>query len=222
MAIILNIDTALETASVCLAHDEECVGLLENNYQKDHASWLHVAIEKLVSDSGIQLRDIDAFAVSAGPGSYTGLRVGLSAAKGLCYALNKPLISVGTLEVIAHAAAKTGTDFSFLCPVIDARRMEVFMAVYDQNLEEIQAPAAHILDSNSFLTILGKGKVVFAGNGANKLRKHIVHPNAIFNNIRATAGDMALISLAKYMTKKFEDLAYTEPYYVKEFFNGKH
>jgi tRNA threonylcarbamoyladenosine biosynthesis protein TsaB len=222
MAIILNIDTALETASVCLAHDEECIALLENNNQKDHASWLHVAIEKLVSGSGVQMRDIDAIAYSAGPGSYTGLRVGLSAAKGLCYALEKPLICVGTLEVIAHAAAKTGIDYSFLSTVIDARRMEIFRAIYDQNLKEIQPPVAHILDSNSFMTILGRGKVLFAGNAVNKVQKHIVHPNAIFNNVTGTAGDMALISLGKYMTRKFEDLAYTEPYYVKEFFNGKH
>src|SRR5215831_19352433 len=124
MPIILNIDTSVESASVCLSNDGDVVGLSVNNNKKDHAAWLHRAIQELVKNTGLTLSDLDAIAISIGPGSYTGLRIGLSAAKGLCYALNIPLISVNTLQMMAHAARKE--DVQFICPLIDARRMEVF------------------------------------------------------------------------------------------------
>jgi tRNA threonylcarbamoyladenosine biosynthesis protein TsaB len=217
MAIILNIDTAVDTASLCLATNGKPLQNAINNNQKDHAAWLHPAIQKLMQDSGIKLKDVDAIAVTIGPGSYTGLRVGLSTAKGLCYALNKPLIAINTLELLAYATEKEATDL--ICPVIDARRMEVFMAVYDNKMAEIIKPAALLLEQGSFDSLLAKGRIVFTGNGIQKVSKIIVHPNATFNNTIATAIDMANFSMKIYTEKKFVDLAYTEPFYIKEFYS---
>jgi len=217
MAIILNIDTAIESASVCLAKDADPVKFEINNNKKDHASWLHAAIRKIISDSDLTIKDIEAVAVTIGPGSYTGLRVGLSAAKGLCFALNIPLITVNTLEMIAGAVKETDADL--VCPLIDARRMEVFMAVYDRNRKEIIAPCAMIIEPGSFDSLLAAGKIVFAGNGSPKLKNTIVHPNAIFNNSIATALDMVALSAKKNVEKNFVNLSYVEPFYIKEFYS---
>ena len=217
MAIILNIDTAIDAASVCLAANGKPLQSAINNNQKDHAAWLHPAIQKLMFESGQDFKNIDAIAVTIGPGSYTGLRVGLSTAKGLCYALNKPMIAINTLELMAYAIEKEGADY--FCPVIDARRMEVFMAVYDYKMEEIIKPAALLLEQGIFDSLLAKGRIIFIGNGIQKVSKIIVHPNATFNNRIATALDMANFSMKIYMEKKFVDLAYTEPFYIKEFYS---
>jgi len=217
MAIILNIDTAVESASVCLAKDANPVQFAINNNQKDHASWLHSTVKKIVSDAELTIKDIEAIAVSIGPGSYTGLRVGLSAAKGLCFALNIPLIAVNTLEMIAAAVKETDADM--VCPLIDARRMEVFMAVYDRNRKEIIAPCAMIIEPGSFDSLLEAGKIEFAGNGSPKLKNTIVHPNAIFNNSIATATDMVALSAKKNVEKNFVNLSYIEPFYIKEFYS---
>ena len=159
MSYILNIDTAVTTASACLAKDDQPVILQINPSQKDSASWLHTAIKELVEKAGISLHQLDAVAISAGPGSYTGLRVGMSAAKGLCFALQKPLITINTLQMMA-AAAQDG-DAALLCPMIDARRMEVFTAIYDQKLEEVLSPANIILTEESFSDVLSRQKVCF-------------------------------------------------------------
>jgi len=217
MAIILNIDTAVESASVCLAKNADFVKLEINNNQKDHASWLHSTIKKIISDTGLTIKNIEAVAVTIGPGSYTGLRVGLSAAKGLCFALNIPLIAVNTLEMIAAAVKETDADM--VCPLIDARRMEVFMAVYDRNRIEIIPPCAMIIGPGSFDSLLEAGKIVFAGNGSPKLKNAIVHPNAIFNNSIATAIDMIALSAKKNVEKNFVNLSYVEPFYIKEFYS---
>ena len=217
MAIILNIDTAVESASVCLAKDANPVQFAINNNQKDHASWVHSTIKKIVSDAELTIKDIEAVAVSIGPGSYTGLRVGLSAAKGLCFALNIPLIAVNTLEMIAAAVKET--DAGMVCPLIDARRMEVFMAVYDRNMKEIVTPCAMIIEPGSFDSLLEAGKIAFAGNGSPKLKNTIVHPNAIFNNSIATALDMVALSAKKNVEKNFVNLSYVEPFYIKEFYS---
>ena len=217
MAIILNIDTALDSAIVCVSENGEILRDAVNNNQKDHASWLHKAIQQIMAESGKTLTNIDAVAVSIGPGSYTGLRVGLSAAKGFCFALNKPLISIGTLEIMANAVEKNIADY--VCPVIDARRMEIFMALYDKYLQEIVPPSALIVETNSFMTILNKGTVLFSGNAINKLRSAIVHPNAIFNNYPVDALHIAQLSAKYYEANKFDNLAYTEPLYIKEFYS---
>jgi len=220
MAIILHIDTAVETASVCLSGNGEILGLSVNENQKDHASWLHNAMRVLVKDAGFTLKDLEAVAVSIGPGSYTGLRVGLSAAKGLCFALNIPLIPVGTLEMMAHSIKNEATDL--ICPLVDARRMEVFTAVYNKSLIEIIKPCTMIIDTDSFSEVLSLHKIIFLGNGSKKLQTILSNNNAEFSFKRATAADMAPLADTLFRGKKFADLAYTEPFYIKEFYSPAH
>ena len=152
MAILLSIDTALENASICLTKGDEVLGFTTNTDQKDHAAWLHVSIRENLEKNKLQTTSLEGIIVSIGPGSYTGLRIGLATAKGLCYALNIPLIAVSTLEMIAYAAQNEAIDL--ICPLIDARRMEVFMALYDRHLTLVKEPQAMIIDANSFDDIL--------------------------------------------------------------------
>jgi tRNA threonylcarbamoyladenosine biosynthesis protein TsaB len=215
MAILLNIDTAVETASVCLSDNDEVTGLSINDNQKDHASWLHIAIRDLIEKPGLSVNDLQAVAISIGPGSYTGLRIGLSAAKGLCYALNIPLITVGTLEMMAYAVSKE--DGELFCPLIDARRMEVFTAAYDRSLKEVRKPCAIILNEHSFADLLSSHRMVFCGNGSRKLQAILSHPNAIFSAAIATAANLPPLAYRRFLEKKFAPLAYSEPFYIKEF-----
>ncbi|HEY6504978.1 MAG TPA: tRNA (adenosine(37)-N6)-threonylcarbamoyltransferase complex dimerization subunit type 1 TsaB [Chitinophagaceae bacterium] len=218
MPIILHIDTAVETASVALSDNAELVKLAANDNQYDHAAWLHKTIQSLLRDAGMAVRDINAVAVSIGPGSYTGLRVGLSAAKGLCYALDIPLITIGTLEIMATAVKNKETDL--ICPLIDARRMEVFTAVYDKFLTEINNPCAMVINEHSFSELLAANRMVFCGNGSQKLKTVFLNrKNAIFTDDKASAADMCPIAYRHFMEKKFSDIAYTEPLYIKEFFS---
>ena len=166
MSWFLNIDTAVKTASVCLAKDEESIGIKINTSQNDHASWLQPSIALLLSENNVSIEELDAIAVSAGPGSYTGLRVGMATAKGLCFALNKPLILISTLKMMA--AGVLSETSSLICPMIDARRMEVFTAVYNHSLDAILKPHNHILSPDSFNEILEQNIVVFFGNGSDK------------------------------------------------------
>ncbi|WP_276502936.1 tRNA (adenosine(37)-N6)-threonylcarbamoyltransferase complex dimerization subunit type 1 TsaB [Terrimonas pollutisoli] len=214
MGNILHIDTAVDTASFCLMKDGEPLLFDINNNQKDHAAWLHTAIQKGIAATGLTMKDLDAIAISIGPGSYTGLRVGLSAAKGFSFALDIPLITVNTLEMMAHAVPE---EADLICPMIDARRMEVFTALYDKNLQEVAKPSAMILDSNSFSDLVEKNVIAFTGNGREKLKKIFAHPHAIFSNSIATAKDMVAIAEKKYVEKNFANLAYVEPFYIKEF-----
>lgn len=216
MALILNIDTATDNASVCVAKDGEVVMLQKNDLQKDHAAWLHVAIQKIMQDTALQLSNLDAVAVTIGPGSYTGLRVGLASAKGFCYALQKPLIAVNTLLVMANAVSDAGTDL--FCPMIDARRMEVFTAVYTKNFEIVKEPASMIIDDSSFADLLTGKTICFSGNGSLKLKSAIRNSNAIFSDIIADAENMILFTESFYNKKQFADLAYSEPLYLKEFY----
>lgn len=222
MAIILNIDTAIESASVCLAKGGDSLAFAVNSIQKDHAAWLHPEIQRILSDTGIHLKDIEAVAVTIGPGSYTGLRVGLSAAKGICFALNIPLICINTLELMARTAIDIEVRADLICPLIDARRMEVFMAAYTNTMQEIIKPCAMIIDGHSFDFLLASNKIAFLGNGSKKLQNLIVHGNAIFNNIVSTATDMTRLSEQLFTEKKFADLAYVEPLYIKEFYSTAH
>jgi tRNA threonylcarbamoyladenosine biosynthesis protein TsaB len=218
MAIILNIDTAVSSASVCIARDAQCLQFAYNDNQQDHASWLHVAIQKLIADAGLTIKDIEAIAVTIGPGSYTGLRVGLSTANGLSFAINIPLITINTLEMMANAIIDEPVDY--YCPLIDARRMEVFMAVYNKNLEPVIQPCATILEPTSFNSLLSSGKIIFSGNGTEKLRKLVDHPNALYSNKVATAKDMMRLAEYNFVEKKFADVAYSEPFYIKEFYSS--
>jgi tRNA threonylcarbamoyladenosine biosynthesis protein TsaB len=217
VSLILNIDTAVQTASVCLSLDGECIGLKINPSQKDHAAWLHIAIEELLSDRKFTLSSLHAIAVSAGPGSYTGLRVGMATAKGLCYALNLPLITVSTLQMMAIAAQEEPTDL--LCPMIDARRMEVFTAVYNKTLTEVVSPANIILTETFLNNLLEEHTITFFGNGSPKFAKLINNKKAIFKHIDATAEHIGKLSNVFYQQKIFADLAYSEPFYGKEFYS---
>lgn len=225
MALILNIDTATEHASVCLSKDGELLAIEFNPNQKDHAAFIQPAIQKLLSTVKCELSTVDAIAVSNGPGSYTGLRVGLSTAKGISYALNKPLILINTLEVIATAAISESPQTSnneerstLFCPMIDARRMEVFTAVYDKNLQPVLAPTAMILDENSFTDLLQQHKIIFSGSGSEKFKTVIKNDNGFFLNIQHDARHMQTIAENLYLLKSFADKAYSEPFYLKEFF----
>jgi tRNA threonylcarbamoyladenosine biosynthesis protein TsaB len=218
MSLILNIDTALDTASVCLSEDGNALQLSFSEDQKDHASWLHTEITKLLKKRGQGINDLDAVAVSIGPGSYTGLRVGLAAAKGFCYALQIPLITVNSLKIIALAAKSEAVNL--ICPLIDARRMEVFTAIYDKVLVEKNPPHALILDEKSFASQLVTGEILFCGNGVKKLQPLLSDTNACFSTAIADASHLAQLSFACYKNKEFADLAYVEPLYVKEFFSN--
>ena len=203
MSLILNIDTALENASVCLAEDGEAIDLVTNPSQKDHAAWIHVAIEKMIHGTLklSQRKELNAIAVSGGPGSYTGLRVGLSTAKGLCYALKIPLIMINSLEMMAYAANEKGTDL--LCPMIDARRMEVFTAVYDKKLKPVVEPHACIVDETTFSGLLDQQRILFFGTAANKFRPLIENSNAEFAEINTDASHLGALSFKSFLGKQF-------------------
>lgn len=217
MAIILNIDTAVEAASICLAQNSKSLQFNMNSQQKDQASWMHLAIQKMIWDEGIDIRQLEAVAVTVGPGSYTGLRVGLSAAKGICFALNIPLISISTLEMMAFAVKDQALDL--ICPMIDARRMEVYTAVYDKNLNAVLAPCAMILDGRNFDELIQHRRILFSGNGIKKFKENFTNANATFSNNVASAADMVHLSSEKFREKRFADLAYLEPLYLKEFYS---
>lgn len=213
--MILNIDTAVLSASLCLADGYDIIGKKLNPSQKDQASWLHPAIESLIRECGLTLSRLEAIAVSAGPGSYTGLRVGMATAKGLCYALQIPLIVVNTLQMMAVAAQnKPGY---LLCPMIDARRMEVFTAVYNLNLDEILPPSNMILEEKSFSDLLDQHQILFFGNGSIKFKTLVQHEKAHFEMIEATAEHMVKLSANQFGNQNFADLAYSEPFYGKDF-----
>ena len=216
VALILNIDTAVQAASVCLADGEKVLATDNNPFEKDSAAWLHMAIQTILRKNDVKPAQLDAVAVSAGPGSYTGLRVGMAAAKGLCYALSLPLIAVSTLQMMA--AAVTNPSTPLLCPMIDARRMEVFTALYDHSLIEIMPAANLILSEESFSSYLKKDAISFFGNGSKKAAALINHPAAIFVDIAATAYHMVNLSHNKFEANQFSDLAYSEPFYGKAFY----
>ena len=220
MAILLNIDCAVETASVCLSDNAGVIKLAISENQKDHAAWLHASIRDLIRDAGLAVTDLSSIAVSIGPGSYTGLRIGLAAAKGLCYALKIPLICINTLKMMAQAEKSANSEL--ICPLIDARRMEVFTAIYNNSLEEIVKPFAMIVTKDSFDDFLSSHKIIFCGNGSKKLQTVLSHTNAIFSNETATAANLSYLAHKYFQEKKFADLAYIEPLYLKEFYSAAH
>lgn len=191
----------------------------DNNLQYSHAESLHVFINDVLKLAKIVPSQLDAIAVSKGPGSYTGLRIGVSATKGLCYALDKPLISVETLHSLAHQV--TVKD-AVIVPMLDARRMEVYSAIYDADHQKIRNTEAQILEEASFESYLELGKVYFIGNGTPKAKTIITHPNAIFiDNKLPSAREMGMLAYEKYKKNDIEDVAYFEPYYLKEFIGLK-
>jgi tRNA threonylcarbamoyladenosine biosynthesis protein TsaB len=222
MSLILNIDTSLESASVTIAKDGVIISSRSNENQKDHASFLEPAIQSLAKEAGIQLAELSAIAVVYGPGSYTGLRVGMSSAKGLCYALSKPLIVLNNLELLAIAAIReyeNNGDHSLFCPMIDARRMEVYTAVYDENMDVIKEPYALILAPDSYSDFLTKNQVIFLGNGSEKWKTLCSDKNARFIKISGKNLAVSQLSLQKIEKQLFTPIAYAEPLYIKEFYS---
>ena len=220
MDYILNIETATTNCSVSISRNGELLALKEDNsLDYSHAESLHVFIEDIFRLSGLERTQLNAVAVSKGPGSYTGLRIGVSAAKGLCFALDIPLISVDTLESLAH---QVETNDGVIIPMLDARRMEVYSAVYGSDYKKIAATEAKILDNSSFKSYLDSGKVYFLGNGMDKFQSLIEHSNAIFINDKLpSAKQMVNLAYQKFVRNDFENLAYFEPYYLKEFIGSR-
>lgn len=220
MGLILNIDTATEKAHVSFSKDGAVLQSLSNESQKDHASFLQSAIEQLTKITGIGLVSLDAVAVTAGPGSYTGLRVGMASAKGLCYALKRPMISISSLEVLANTAIQKfpyENEKILYCPMIDARRMEIFTAIYDKALKLYTNPGPLILDESSFKKELSDNKILFFGSGSEKWKQVCKHINALFEPVTIQPEGMCNLTNNLYNNRQFTDIAYSEPLYLKEF-----
>ncbi len=225
MGLILNIDTATDQASVALCSNGNLLSIRDSDNQKEHAGFLHTAIGDLVREQKIVLNQIEAFAVTSGPGSYTGLRVGMATAKGLCYALQKPLICVNTLQVMAFAANKIIVENKLpvaagqlLCPMIDARRMEVFMALYNMDLEEME-PTKPVVLSEEFFKYFENKHVYFFGNGSKKLLQTNQNKWDIIDVI-SSAEHLGKLSEQLYCKQQFSDVIYSEPQYFKEFYTS--
>jgi tRNA threonylcarbamoyladenosine biosynthesis protein TsaB len=216
LAIILNIETSTKNCSVSIADSGEIIAIKElNNGNYSHAEVLHPFIENILEEGSISKDKIDAIAVSKGPGSYTGLRIGVSAAKGLSFALSIPLISTDTLTALSFAVS---IDKGIIVPMLDARRMEVYSAIFDKQHQKIREIKAEIIDETSFLAALEQGQVHFLGDGAHKCKETITHRNAVFvDDMFPSSREMAMLSYHKFKQKDFEDVAYFEPFYLKDF-----
>ncbi len=219
MGTILQIETATSVCSVALSVDGKTIAIKEEKAQNIHASSLTLFIEEVIKSAGINYANLDAIAVSKGPGSYTGLRIGVSTAKGLCFALDKPLIAINTLKMMASGYLDQHPNFGgLICPMIDARRMEVFTAVFDHDLAEVQHTHAKIIDEKSFAPELQNHFVAFIGDGAEKCRTTLDHPNGHFYSQNFnSAALMSKLAFECYLSKSFEDVAYFEPFYLKDF-----
>ena len=222
MSYILNIESSTTNCSVSLANNGELISIRELNEKNySHSTKLHSFIEEVLKNSNITVNKLSAIAVSSGPGSYTGLRIGVSAAKGLCYALQIPLISVPTLKVLARQLNIQREDL--IIPVMDARRDEVYSAVYNSEYELVRNIFPEIIDSESFIELAKENKLYFIGNGQEKCERLIrKNSNLIFSNYDTfpSSKEMVLISYEKFKKLKFEDVAYFEPDYLKKFKAG--
>jgi len=216
MAYLLNIHSATETAIINLMAGQEILSTLCNHETKQHAFFLHTAIKELLREQGIGIKNLNAIGVSSGPGSYTGIRVGLATAKGLCYALNIPLITYNSLELMALSARNNAKDENaFYCPMIDARRMEVYTAAYNYNMEEIYPPAAVVLNENSFGEMLNGRKIFFSGSGSVKFQQVSKHADFVFLTQDISTEALAAIAWEKYEKNDFENVPYAQPLYIK-------
>jgi tRNA threonylcarbamoyladenosine biosynthesis protein TsaB len=226
MALILNIETSTPVCSVAISQDSKIIGIRESSRDKSHAAHLAPFIHEILEKNPIEKSNLDAVAVSRGPGSYTGLRIGVSTAKGITYALNKPLIAVDTLQAMTYgvvkklyrAVSRSFDPDTWLCPMIDARRMEVYSAFFDIHFKQRREINAEIIDTRSFQDILSRRKVLFFGTGAEKCKTVLKHPNASFiDHFFPTAEYMVPFSEEKFHRQEFENTAYFEPFYLKDF-----
>ena len=222
MPLILHLETATTVCSVALADQGKIIDFLEINDGYKHDETLVSFVQQLLQKNNIKPKAIQAVAVSAGPGSYTGLRIGVSAAKGFCTALNIPLIAISTLQILAEAYKTAHPNFTgLLAPMLDARRMEVYTALFTSNLERLTVDAPLIVDENAFAKELAQKEIAFFGNGAMKCQTLITHANASFTEgIEVSAQYMCAAALMAYQNQHFEDLAYFEPSYLKPFQAG--
>ena len=221
MTHILCLETATEICSAALSADAECIACEEVSEGHSHAEKLLELIGRCLQKGQCDIASVDAICVSSGPGSYTGLRIGVSTAKGLCYALSKPLIAVQTLEGIANGARQAFPDADRYCPMINARRMEVYCALYDPQGNQLTECTNIIVDENSFAEELQQQRILFCGNGAAKCEPVIRHGNALFHDIRCSARNLIPSAFRRWQQRQFEDVAYFEPFYLKAFIAGK-
>jgi tRNA threonylcarbamoyladenosine biosynthesis protein TsaB len=222
--LILLIETSTELCSVAISKGDSILKYRSEIGNKAHAKSLAPIVESLLNDLGISIKDLSAIAISEGPGSYTGLRVGVSFAKGICYASNIPLISISSLESVAqnaiNLASKNDISYQYIIPMIDARRMEVYSCIYNKKMEVTHPIEAKIIDDSSFSDILKDNKVLFCGNCTKKVESVINNKNAHFIDTQANALGMLKCALIKYNLNQFEDTAYFEPFYLKDFIPG--
>lgn len=223
MPNILAIETSTSVCSVALCSENSTIALKENFELNAHSRLLTVLINEILEENHFSINNIDAFAVGIGPGSYTGLRIGVSVTKGLCFGTNKPAITVSTLKALAKQFLNNNPGIaneanSLLCPVFDARRLEVYTALYKPELSEILSPVPKIIDENSFQVYLKNKKIYFFGDGAEKCKNNIKSENAIFDiSINPSAVAVAQLAQEMFKNKQFADVAYFEPLYLKEF-----
>lgn len=224
MSLILCIETGTDICSVGIARDGELMSLRESDQGRDHAKQVAVFVDELLRETGVKPDELDAVAVGMGPGSYTGLRIGVSFAKGLCYGLNIPLLAVGSLEALTDVAIKDyeagiiqveGWNEAFLCPMVDARRMEVYTQIFNSRCESQSEVSAEIITEESFSQWRAKGKLVIFGNGAAKCQEML--PDAIYIDVAPSARGLTRIAHQLFEAGKTVDIAYFEPFYLKDF-----
>lgn len=225
MPRILNIETTGTNCSVALSKDSVVQNIKEDKEGRAHASKLAVFIDEILREEQLKIKDLDAISISKGPGSYTGLRIGVSTAKGLCYGAGIPLVSVHTLQALSQHLLDnldeygfSSSDNPYLVPMIDARRMEVYAAVFDMENQFVRDVKAQIIDENSFQEWLTEHKLIFFGNGAAKCKEVIRHEHASFiDDLELSAKNMVKLSEKQFLNQQFEDVAYFEPFYLKDF-----
>lgn len=218
MSRILNIETSTTVCSVSISENGACKCFRENFNGNNHSELIGVFVQGVLAEAAIEPTDLDAVALSIGPGSYTGLRIGTSFAKGLCYGSDLKLITIPTLKIIAQNAKEKYSieEDALICPMIDARRMEVYNCIYDANLNEVRETQPEIINESSFAEILQNKKVYFCGNGAEKCKQYITHKNAIFlDEVYPLATSMIALSEEAFTKNDFADVAYFEPFYLK-------
>jgi len=221
--LLLHLETATEICSVALSKENNIIASVRLDKGNSHIEHLFPFIEQVLTESNRKISELNGIVLSIGPGSYTGLRIGASAAKGICYALNIPLIGISTLQSIVFGALKEEKEPQKIlyCPMIDARRMEVFTALFNENGEITTEIEAKIIDENSFASALKNHIIYFCGNGMPKCKPVLQHKNARFIDVQLDAANMLLPALGKYENKQFEDVAYFEPFYLKEYLAKK-
>lgn len=217
--MILLLETATPVCSVVLCEGDKILAQRDSSDAQAHSAKLAVFINEIVAESGKKMQDIEAVCVSSGPGSYTGLRIGVSAAKGLCYALERPLLSVPTLKSMAAQYYMEHPDYNgWVCPMVDARRMECYAAIFNKELEEIKPTTADIIEEGIYDTYLSQNTITFIGNGAAKTQPILgVHNNARWDDFEISAKGMMQLSQLLLNEGKVEDVAYFEPFYLKDF-----